>query len=104
MVAERRAISSLTETYEGDMRSCLNTLQFMQKKSVDVTMMALSTMKESLGKNDTAKGFFRIWEELFFFDSKTGGTKISMNFMDRLCKTLETVNENEKIMQGLYLN
>ncbi|XP_074867102.1 chromosome transmission fidelity protein 18 homolog isoform X2 [Carettochelys insculpta] len=64
MKADMGALTVLCEKTENDIRSCLNTLQFLHgrgKKELSVRMV--QTMK--IGLKDQNKGLFSIWQEIF---------------------------------------
>ncbi|KAF9962640.1 hypothetical protein BGZ72_000060 [Mortierella alpina] len=87
--SDTRAFGVLYEMTEGDMRSCLNTLQFIKNKSKTSVMqasIATSTSgrigagsgnitgegltmealnKATIGRKDQSKSLFSVWEELF---------------------------------------
>ncbi|KAG0333301.1 hypothetical protein BG004_000897 [Podila humilis] len=85
--SDTRAFGVLYEMTEGDMRSCLNTLQFIKNKSKSSldqtstsTLMSSSSSlssqgargltvdtlnKATIGRKDQNKSLFSIWEELF---------------------------------------
>ncbi|XP_021267350.1 chromosome transmission fidelity protein 18 homolog [Numida meleagris] len=64
MRADTGALLALCEKTENDIRSCINTLQFLHgrgQKDLDVRMV--QTMK--IGLKDQNKGLFSIWQEIF---------------------------------------
>ncbi|KAF9938682.1 hypothetical protein BGZ67_010582 [Mortierella alpina] len=87
--SDTRAFGVLYEMTEGDMRSCLNTLQFIKNKSKTSVMQASVTTsstgrigagsgngtgegltmealtKATIGRKDQSKSLFSVWEELF---------------------------------------
>ncbi|KAF9576690.1 hypothetical protein EC968_005463 [Mortierella alpina] len=89
VASDTRAFGVLYEMTEGDMRSCLNTLQFIKNKSKTSVMQAsLATSsagkvgagsgngtgegltmealtKATIGRKDQSKSLFSVWEELF---------------------------------------
>ncbi|KAF9438709.1 hypothetical protein BGZ76_005654 [Entomortierella beljakovae] len=108
--SDTRAFGALYEMTEGDMRSCLNTLQFIKGKirasglsALDsaptriggggntqghgLTLEALS--KASVGHKDLNKSLFSVWEELFQapYARKSRGTlKVMEDGRDNLVK------------------
>ncbi|KAL0366754.1 UNVERIFIED_CONTAM: Chromosome transmission fidelity protein 18 [Sesamum radiatum] len=60
------ALSALAEYTECDIRSCLNTLQFLNKKKEILNMMEISS--QVVGRKDTSKSAFDIWKELRYVD------------------------------------
>uniref|UniRef100_A0A8C4ULJ5 Chromosome transmission fidelity protein 18 homolog n=1 Tax=Falco tinnunculus TaxID=100819 RepID=A0A8C4ULJ5_FALTI len=64
MRADTGALLALCEKTENDIRSCINTLQFLHgrgQKELNVQMV--QTMK--IGLKDQNKGLFSIWQEIF---------------------------------------
>ncbi|CAG8743103.1 16355_t:CDS:10, partial [Racocetra persica] len=101
----------LAESAEGDMRNCLTTLQFIKQSSNVVTKELIS--KTSIGRKDTNKSFFTIWEEIF----QTRSSKVrsrdqfvrdsennANRYIARLESLISTNGEYEKLMQGCFEN
>ncbi|KAI1316192.1 hypothetical protein EDD11_010364 [Mortierella claussenii] len=87
VASDTRAFGALYEMTEGDMRSCLNTLQFIKNKSRASTLAAAASSvssiggpdansggqgltlealnKATIGRKDQSKSLFSVWEELF---------------------------------------
>lgn len=82
--SDTRAFGVLYEMTEGDMRSCLNTLQFIKNKSrASARLAATQTLshrtgadggggltvealtKSTIGRKDQHKSLFSVWEEIF---------------------------------------
>ncbi|KAM7259687.1 hypothetical protein ACFE04_015428 [Oxalis oulophora] len=57
------ALTALAEYTECDIRSCLNTLQFLNKKKEALDVMGISS--QVVGRKDMSKGVFDIWKEIF---------------------------------------
>ncbi|KAK4421722.1 Chromosome transmission fidelity protein 18 [Sesamum alatum] len=57
------ALSALAEYTECDIRSCLNTLQFLNKKKEILNVLEISS--QVVGRKDTSKSAFDIWKEIF---------------------------------------
>ncbi|KAM7259981.1 hypothetical protein ACFE04_015722 [Oxalis oulophora] len=57
------ALTALAEYTECDIRSCLNTLQFLNKKKEALDVMGISS--QVVGRKDMSKGVFDIWKEYF---------------------------------------
>ncbi|KAJ3114323.1 hypothetical protein HK098_007385, partial [Nowakowskiella sp. JEL0407] len=62
-----RAISTLCEITDGDIRTCLNTLQFVKKKSGVFSGEVLESVK--VGQKDVQRGLFSVWEAVFTVES-----------------------------------
>ncbi|XP_024931217.3 uncharacterized protein LOC107422579 isoform X2 [Ziziphus jujuba] len=57
------ALTGLAEYTECDIRSCLNTLQFLNKKKETLNLLELSS--QVVGRKDMSKSIFDIWKEIF---------------------------------------
>lgn len=64
---ETTALSTLVQRSDGDIRSCLNTLQFMRKKKkIEGSMISERYIKsETIGHKDVKKGLYDIWIAVF---------------------------------------
>ncbi|XP_037765827.1 chromosome transmission fidelity protein 18 homolog isoform X1 [Chelonia mydas] len=64
MKADTGALTVLCEKTENDIRSCINTLQFLHGRGKkELSMRMVQTMK--IGLKDQNKGLFSIWQEIF---------------------------------------
>ncbi|QCE05592.1 chromosome transmission fidelity protein 18 [Vigna unguiculata] len=63
MKASAIALTALAEYTECDIRSCLNTLQFLSKKKEDLNVFDIGS--QVVGQKDTSKNVFDIWKEIF---------------------------------------
>lgn len=57
-----QALTRLCEQTECDVRSCLNTLQFLARKGRPIKLADLAGL--SIGQKDISKGAFAIWQDL----------------------------------------
>ncbi|XAR62771.1 hypothetical protein NMG60_11017642 [Bertholletia excelsa] len=57
------ALTALAEYTDCDIRSCLNTLQFLHKKKENLNMLEISS--QVVGRKDSSKSVFDIWREMF---------------------------------------
>lgn len=126
------SLMALCEAAEGDIRSCLNTLQFIFQNSgkmsrdgkVVLTLDMLQTM--DIGNKDMQKGLFSIWDSIFnvkdisdkrsgFGNSEKGGLEIIFKFYstfletgiedtDKLYSIITGNGDYDKIMQGCFEN
>ncbi|TPX31978.1 hypothetical protein SmJEL517_g04811 [Synchytrium microbalum] len=69
---DTRALNLLVDTSEGDIRSCLHTLQFLQYQKLaqqeqhnkdKITVMDIQGL--DVGHKDIRKGLFQVWDEVF---------------------------------------
>nr|XP_047916907.1 chromosome transmission fidelity protein 18 homolog [Anser cygnoides] len=130
MRADVGALLALCEKTENDIRSCINTLQFLHgrgQKELNVQMV--QTMK--IGLKDQNKGLFSIWQEIFQLprvqrhrigmdptlpnqlladedDLSHLGAKAGLNASShrfhRVLHLASSSGEQEKLAQGLYDN
>ncbi|KAI9484496.1 hypothetical protein BDB00DRAFT_792827 [Zychaea mexicana] len=108
--SDLRALSLLAEITDGDIRSCLNTLQFIRGKSSVFTREMLE--EAGLGRKDMGKSLFSVWEEIFTAESgrKRAATHhqnhapvdTKNRYLGRLTDSIMTNGEIEKIMQGCF--
>ncbi|KAG7653069.1 AAA+ ATPase domain [Arabidopsis suecica] len=63
MKARSFALSALAEYTECDIRSCLNTLQFLYKKKETINVIDIGS--QVVGRKDMSKSLFDIWKEIF---------------------------------------
>ncbi|XP_056391327.1 chromosome transmission fidelity protein 18 homolog isoform X2 [Hyla sarda] len=64
MKADTGALMALCEKTDNDIRSCINTLQFLRGKGKkELNMRIVQTMK--IGLKDQNKGLFAVWQEIF---------------------------------------
>ncbi|KAL0097434.1 hypothetical protein J3Q64DRAFT_1060365 [Phycomyces blakesleeanus] len=102
--SDLRTLCMLTDTTNGDIRSCLNTLQFIRGKN---TVFSRDMMdKSGFGQKDMGKSLFSVWEDLF---SAPTGAKLRANseieterYIGRIIRSVATNGEYEKIMQGCF--
>ncbi|KAK8468143.1 hypothetical protein PHAVU_007G235800 [Phaseolus vulgaris] len=63
MKASAIALTALAEYTECDIRSCLNTLQFLSKKKEALNVFDIGS--QVVGQKDTSKNVIDIWKEIF---------------------------------------
>lgn len=104
--SDLRTLSMLSETTDGDIRSCLNTLQFVRGKSTTFTRDMLD--KAGVGSKDMGKSLFSVWEELFC--APNARHKKARNeddfdnnkYLGRLTNSVMSNGEIDRIMQGCF--
>ncbi|KAF8388367.1 hypothetical protein HHK36_027033 [Tetracentron sinense] len=57
------ALTALAEYTECDIRSCLNTLQFLNKKKETINVLEISS--QVVGRKDISRSAFDVWKEVF---------------------------------------
>lgn len=63
MQSDMRTLIALCEKADNDIRSCLNTLQFLKGRCKTLTLNQVSSM--SLGQKDAHKSLFSVWQSIF---------------------------------------
>ncbi|KAI8986484.1 hypothetical protein BDB01DRAFT_785799 [Pilobolus umbonatus] len=99
-------LNTLVELADGDMRSCLNTLQFIRGKSSSFNKEMLST--SGVGQKDMGQNLFKLWEEIFnapnarFKAYMTNDDLDDNRYVSRLVEAVEATGDIERVMQGCY--
>ncbi|KAF9970340.1 hypothetical protein BGZ73_006953 [Actinomortierella ambigua] len=128
---DTRACGMLYEMTEGDMRSCLNTLQFIKNKIQSSALNAAPggvveggltvemLGKAAVGRKDQNKSLYAVWEELFhasYARKNRSALKVvdgerdglvrddSNAYVSRLVSLIQTNGEYDKLMQGCFEN
>ena len=100
---EKSTLRILVERSECDMRSCLNTLQFLSKKQQVIRYIDVS--KIGLGQKDQNKGAFQVWTELLQRKRTTGLIGgISENDAQRSSRLYDTLldfGESDLVLNGI---
>ncbi|KAM6299110.1 chromosome transmission fidelity protein 18 homolog [Aegotheles albertisi] len=130
MRADTAALLALCQKTENDIRSCINTLQFLHRRGQkELSLQMVQTMK--IGLKDQNKGLFSIWQEIFQLPkvqrhrmgmdpalpaqllvgdedlSHFGGTagfSTSSHRFHHILHLAMSSGEQEKLAQGLYEN
>ncbi|CAO3645970.1 unnamed protein product [Cunninghamella echinulata] len=97
-----RALSLLCDMTDGDLRSCLNTLQFIRSKSSMFNKDMLND--DNLGKKDTGMSVFNTWEALFTARHSKGFQKGNQQdgYLSRIYNMIASSGETDKLMQGCF--
>ncbi|ORY99715.1 hypothetical protein BCR42DRAFT_430045 [Absidia repens] len=108
-----RALSMLAEMTDGDLRSSLNTLQFIRSKSTTFNKEMLTEDQDTggggLGKKDMGRSLFATWDDLFTAAHakkmhhlpKQRGIQAD-RYVRRLADAISTNGDIEKLMQGCF--
>lgn len=102
------ALTALAEYTECDIRSCLNTLQFLNKKNE--TLNVLEVGSQVVGRKDMSKSAFDIWKEIFQrrkikrqIKSNIGSSSVSNEF-DLLHCLISNRGDYDLILDGIHEN
>ncbi|KAK3019198.1 hypothetical protein RJ639_002970 [Escallonia herrerae] len=102
------AITALAEYTECDIRSCLNTLQFLNKKKESLNVLAISS--QVVGRKDTAKSVFDVWKEVFQKkrvnrERKSGNeSRSKLSEFEFLQSLISNRGDYDLIFDGIYEN
>uniref|UniRef100_A0A667WWR4 Chromosome transmission fidelity protein 18 homolog n=1 Tax=Myripristis murdjan TaxID=586833 RepID=A0A667WWR4_9TELE len=114
MKADTGTLMALCEKTDNDIRSCINTLQFLHgrgQRQVDAKMV----QSVSVGQKDQNKGLFHLWQEIFQlprmkrkrvgegFEEGAGAGGGAQRFQNIL-HLASSSGDYEKVAQGLYDN
>ncbi|BGP37138.1 Chromosome transmission fidelity protein 18 [Rhodotorula kratochvilovae] len=108
LLTENKHLSLLVETAEGDLRSCLNTLQFIKRNGSLVNEEAIRS--SSLGKKDTGTSSSQVLDRLFKKPPRKRGQPMGSGigaderYIARIVTDVQTSGEYEKISQGCFEN
>ncbi|KAL0056127.1 hypothetical protein WJX82_007993 [Trebouxia sp. C0006] len=92
LVIDRAALTRLCEQTECDVRSCLNTLQFLARKGRPIKVADLNGL--SIGQKDISQGAFSIWQDL------TQIKRSAALQQDSLLSTLQAFGDNQLVISG----
>lgn len=102
------ALAALADYTGCDIRSCLNTLQFLNKKREVLNVLEISS--QVVGRKDMSRSVFDIWKEIFQKrkmkqDRKSKGSCGGMsNEFDSLLSLVSNRGDYDVILDGIYEN
>ncbi|XP_033750100.1 chromosome transmission fidelity protein 18 homolog [Pecten maximus] len=116
--ADMNSLLALCEKTDNDIRSCLNTLQFVQRHCKELSVRLIQTM--NVGQKDTQRSLFSVWNDIFSLprpkqnrflsindlrneEWKINNTSPTARFHNVLQATYSS-GEYEKVIQGLFEN
>lgn len=102
--ADQRVLTTLVALTGGDIRSCLNTLQFVKSRSPVVTMEDIKA--SSVGAKDTGTTLQTAWNALLIpMAAKQRRKELGIDngrYVDRLAFTVQACGEHDRIVQGCF--
>ncbi|XP_019858878.1 PREDICTED: chromosome transmission fidelity protein 18 homolog [Amphimedon queenslandica] len=124
-VCRREGISTTTSTLmalcektDNDIRTCLNTLQFIHRKRADISLSAVQAM--SVGQKDSQRSLLYFWKEVFKLPSakkytyigsgmssdndRRSNENVQFNRFWHILSEASSTGEYERVMQGLFEN
>ncbi|KAJ8001317.1 hypothetical protein DPEC_G00168290 [Dallia pectoralis] len=110
MKADTGSLMALCEKTDNDIRSCINTLQFLHGRGTrQLDVQSVQSMK--IGQKDQNKGLFNLWQEIFQLPRikrkrvedglKEGG---GAQRLQHILNLVSSSGEYDKLTQGLYDN
>lgn len=106
MTADARALNALCAIAESDLRSCVNSLQYVRMKSTEFTLESVST---TLAQKDVSRSSHSVVEAVFRLldakkERKKGNTasSTSKDSIERIADLAMTNNEYSKILNSCF--
>eukprot|EP00850_Spirogloea_muscicola_P006172 SM000029S10467 [mRNA] locus=s29:313841:321290:+ [translate_table: standard] len=99
--ADACALTALASHTECDIRSCLNTLQFLHSKRSSLSMDVESQI---VGRKDMTRNMFHIWQEVFQSKKRKDGERDEHADFSRLHALISSQGDSELIMAGIHEN
>ncbi|XP_024983880.1 chromosome transmission fidelity protein 18 homolog [Cynara cardunculus var. scolymus] len=102
------ALTALAEYTECDIRSCLNTLQFLNKKKEVLNVLDISS--QVIGRKDSSRSVFDIWKEVFQKRRLKGvrksidGCRSKFNEFESLHSLISNGGNYDLILDGIHEN
>ncbi|KAL4561136.1 hypothetical protein LXL04_033298 [Taraxacum kok-saghyz] len=102
------ALTALAEYTECDIRSCLNTLQFLNGKKEILNVLDISS--QVVGRKDTSKSIFDVWKEVFQkkrlkgVRKSTNISKSTFNEFDSLHSLISNCGNYDLMLDGVHEN
>ncbi|KAF9509023.1 hypothetical protein BS47DRAFT_184538 [Hydnum rufescens UP504] len=106
LTAENRALNLLAEICKGDLRSCLNALQFIKMKSQSVTESIVRTATIGVKEADTS--IHSVWTDLLHPISKKRAKNLAMTeederkYVSRIARSVEGSGNFDKVVLGVF--
>ncbi|XP_038141254.1 chromosome transmission fidelity protein 18 homolog isoform X1 [Cyprinodon tularosa] len=112
--ADAGALMSLCEKTDNDIRSCINTLQFLHGRGLK-QLDSRTIQSVSVGQKDQNKGLFYLWQEIFQLPrikrkrigegfEEAPGSGSGFQRFQHILHLASSSGEYEKVSQGLYDN
>ncbi|RMZ52707.1 hypothetical protein APUTEX25_000826 [Auxenochlorella protothecoides] len=103
---EKSTLRTLAEMAECDVRSCLNTLQFLASRQTHVRLQDLKGL--SLGQKDVTKGAFTVWQDLLQHKPPAAiagrASEAPAARQSRLLTLLQDFGEHDLVLSGVHEN
>ncbi|KAJ1548936.1 hypothetical protein HK405_012647, partial [Cladochytrium tenue] len=106
LAADLRTLMTLCEMTGGDIRSSLNTLQFLRQRSA--VLSAEMVAAADVGQKDMTRGLFALWERVFTIPAgknKSVDTDLERKrHVEKLLQSVSASGDVEKVLQGCFEN
>ncbi|XP_071128877.1 chromosome transmission fidelity protein 18 homolog [Mytilus edulis] len=118
MKSDMTTLLALCEKTDNDIRSCLNTLQFIQRKCKELTVKMVQHV--TIGQKDTNKSLFSLWYEIFSIprakknkfitiqDIKNNEVQVNNQSLparfNNILHSTYAAGEYDRVIQGLFEN
>jgi chromosome transmission fidelity protein 18 len=105
------ALTALCDKADNDIRSCLNTLQFLKRRMTEITVSAVQSA--SIGQKDTQKNLFTLWKDIFQLPTVKKQSMILRRSQKEISKSdrflyilynVMSVGVVDKVLQGVFEN
>ncbi|GFO38310.1 chromosome transmission fidelity protein 18-like protein [Plakobranchus ocellatus] len=119
--ADLNALLALCERTDNDIRSCLNTLQFVRQNHKELTLRDVQTM--SVGQKDSQKSLFSVWNDIFTMPRPKKNRFVSIHDLaegkqdtlqvnnispsarfQHILDMCQAAGETDRVMQGIHEN
>ncbi|XP_060063519.1 chromosome transmission fidelity protein 18 homolog [Ylistrum balloti] len=116
--ADMNSLLALCEKTDNDIRSCLNTLQFVQRHCKELSVRLIQTM--NVGQKDSQRSLFSVWNDIFTLPRPKRNRFLSINDLrneewkinntsptarfHNVLQATHSSGEYEKVIQGLFEN
>lgn len=104
MSTDTRGLTALVDLTDGDVRSCLNTLQFIKSRTSEVTEKVVRTA--AVGMKDGGASLHDVWQNLFVPVSAKAMRKQGVapgadsKYVGKLAGIISSAGDMDKISQG----
>ncbi|GAM21142.1 hypothetical protein SAMD00019534_043170 [Acytostelium subglobosum LB1] len=106
--ADDSALHQLVNMTGHDIRSCLNSLQFIKTRTavLNSTVLKEKSMDNVIGQKDMERGLFDLWKGVFqgVSQSSTTNNQIESHNFQSLENEITSCTQFDKLLEGLYEN
>ncbi|KAK0552558.1 Chromosome transmission fidelity protein 18 [Tilletia horrida] len=107
MRADTRSLSILVDMAQGDVRACVNALQFLKTRSDTITEAHVHGAASALGLKDGGANMHRVWDLLFHAPSSRERArnldgKDSKSKMDQIVREATLCGDFDKVALGCF--